>query len=52
MARPHVKLYVDIVSPFAYMGYYLTRVCSPVDILPVIKAFKLSHRNDITHQTD
>ena len=25
MAKPKITLYVDIVSPFAYMGYYMLR---------------------------
>jgi hypothetical protein len=28
MAGPKLKLYVDTVSPFAYMAYYITRVRS------------------------
>lgn len=26
MAKPKITLYVDIVSPFGYMGYYMLRV--------------------------
>lgn len=26
MAKPKITLYVDIVSPFAYLGYYMLRV--------------------------
>ena len=28
MARPQITLYVDTVSPFAYLAYYILRVCS------------------------
>lgn len=27
MAAPKITLYLDIVSPFAYMGYYVLKVC-------------------------
>lgn len=27
--KPRITLYVDIVSPFAYMAYYILRVSSP-----------------------
>ena len=26
MSRPRIKLYVDTVSPFAYLAYYILRV--------------------------
>jgi len=26
MAPPKITLYVDVVSPFAYLGYYMLRV--------------------------
>jgi hypothetical protein len=29
MAGPKITLYVDIVSPFAYMAYYMLRVSNP-----------------------
>lgn len=28
MAAPKITLYVDTVSPFAYLAYYIFRVCS------------------------
>ncbi len=28
MARPKITLYVDTVSPFAYLAYRILRVCS------------------------
>jgi len=31
MARPKLTLYLDIVSPFAYMAFYITRVCQRLD---------------------
>lgn len=27
MATPKLKLYVDVVSPFAYLAYWILRVC-------------------------
>jgi hypothetical protein len=27
MAQPKLTLYLDVVSPFAYLAYYATRVC-------------------------
>ncbi len=27
MARPKITLYVDTVSPFAYLAYQILRVC-------------------------
>lgn len=27
MAAPKINLYLDVVSPFAYIAYYVTRVC-------------------------
>jgi len=27
MARPKLTLFLDVVSPFGYMAFYLTRVC-------------------------
>jgi hypothetical protein len=28
MPQPKITLYVDIVSPFAYIAYYILKVCS------------------------
>lgn len=30
MARPKLTLYLDIVSPFAYMAFYITKVRQPL----------------------
>lgn len=40
MARPKITLYVDIVSPFAYLGYYMLRVGFLLySMLPPIQAY-------------
>jgi len=29
MAQPKITLYVDIVSPFSYIAFYILKVCLP-----------------------
>lgn len=34
ITKPKITLYVDIVSPFAYMAYYILRVSPPPGLSP------------------
>lgn len=37
--RPHLTLFLDVVSPFAYMAFYMVRVCRFVCLSVYLSGF-------------
>ena len=52
MARPKITLFVDIVSPFAYIGFYALRVCEPLLSASCTRIVVSNYLLDFTHFAD